>query len=93
MNESKHSVVESKYSKMDEIEDLKILEAIKKEMQNRFKQVNNFSRSYTKGKLTKDDYQQGRKGGQAQLNVSNGDSLDIEMQELDQDLKYSIMAK
>lgn len=48
-------------------------------MQNRFKQVNSLGRSYTKSKLTKDDYQQGRKGGQAQLNVSGDDSLDMEM--------------
>jgi len=42
---------------MDQIEDLKVLAAIRKEINNRFTQVNHNSRSYTKGKLTRVDYQ------------------------------------
>jgi hypothetical protein len=48
---------------MDKIEDLKVLTAIKKELNSRFDQVNHMKRSFSKGKLTRENYQQNRARG------------------------------
>jgi len=57
----KHSIA---FSRMDEIDDIRILMAIKKEINNRFTNVLENKMTYSKGKLTRDDYKRSMtKGG------------------------------